>query len=272
MPMYLDRHDIPGVSAEEIASAHVLDVETQDRFGVKYHTYWFDPSGTVFCLAEGPSKEAVDQVHREAHGVMASSIIELDPDAPLNTMLGSWPAHTVGTAYTEPALRAIVFTDMAGSVAQTQALGDKGHLELLRQHNEIVRAELAAHGGREVKHTGDGIMASFNSVASAVEFSVAVQRRVAALSADDPAPFDISIGVSAGEPVTDDNDDLFGAAVQLAARLCAHAEPGEIMASLAVRELSIGKQFTFEDRGPVALKGMSEPTPTFAVAWRGEQG
>jgi class 3 adenylate cyclase len=271
MPMFLDRHDMAGASVEDIASAHVLDVETQARFGVKYHTYWFDPAdGTVFCLAEGPSKEAVDQVHREAHGAMASSIIELDAEAPLNTMLGTWPAHPVGTAYAEPALRAIVFTDMCGSVAQTQALGDEGHLKLLRQHNDIVRAELAAHGGREVKHTGDGIMASFNSVASAVAFSVAVQRRVDEFNAAADAPFHISIGVSAGEPVTDDNDDLFGAAVQLAARLCAHAEPGDIVASLAVRELCIGKQFTFEDRGSVELKGIPDPTPTFAVAWRGE--
>jgi class 3 adenylate cyclase len=271
MPMFLDRHDMPGASAEEIASAHVLDVETQDRFGVKYHVYWFDPSaGTVFCLAEGPNKEAVDQVHREAHGVVASSIIELDGAAPLNTMLGTWPVHAVGTAYTEPALRAIVFTDMCGSVAQTQALGDDAHVELLRRHNEIVRAELVEHGGREVKHTGDGIMASFNSVASAVAFSVAVQRQVEAFNADADAPFHVSIGVSAGEPVTDDNDDLFGAAVQLAARLCAHALPGDIMTSLAVRELCIGKQFTFEDRGPVELKGLPDPTPTFAVVWRGE--
>jgi class 3 adenylate cyclase len=269
MPMFLDRHDAPGISAEELAAAHQADIETQDRYGVKYHTYWFDPdAGTVFCLAEGPSKEAVDTVHREAHGGLASVIVELDPTAPLNAMLGTFPAHPTGTAYSAPALRAIVFTDMRGSVAQTHALGDDAHFELLRRHNEIVRAELENHGGREVKHTGDGIMAAFTSVASAVAFSVAVQQQLDAFNAEAEVPLDISIGVSAGEPLTDDNDDLFGAAVQLAARLCGQAEAGDICVSLAVRELCIGKPFVFEDRGHVPLKGLPEPTPMFSVVWR----
>jgi class 3 adenylate cyclase len=269
MPMFLDRHDAPGISAEELAAAHMQDVETQDRFGVKYHTYWFDPdAGTVFCLAEGPNKEAVDTVHREAHGALASIIVELDPTAPLNAMLGAMPTHPVGTAYVAPAMRAIVFTDMRGSVAQTHALGDDGHFKLLSCHNEIVRAELSARDGREVKHTGDGIMAAFSSVASAVAFSVAVQKQIATFNANAEIPLEISIGVSAGEPLTDDHDDLFGAAVQLAARLCAHCDAGDICVSLAVRELSIGKPFVFEDRGHVPLKGLPEPTRVYAVAWR----
>src|SRR3954468_20003376 len=217
MPMFLDRHDAPGISAEELAAAHMADVATQDQYGVKYHTYWFDPdAGTVFCLAEGPNKEAVDTVHKEAHGALASIIVELDPTAPLNAMLGTMPTHPVGTAYVAPAVRAIVFTDMRGSVAQTHAIGDDAHYALLRRHDEIVRAELEKHGGREVKHTGDGIMAAFTSVASSVAFAVGVQHQLDAFNADAEVPLDISIGVSAGEPLTDDHEDLFGAAVQLA--------------------------------------------------------
>jgi len=269
MPMFLDRHDAPGISAEELAAAHMADVATQDEYGVKYHTYWFDPdAGTVFCLAEGPNKEAVDTVHRVAHGALASMIVELDPAAPLNAMLGAMPTHPVGTAYVAPAMRAIVFTDMRGSVAQTHALGDDGHYKLLGCHNEIVREALAAHRGREVKHTGDGIMAAFSSVASAVAFSVDVQKKIAAFNADAEVPLEVGIGVSAGEPLTDDNDDLFGAAVQLAARLCGQCEPGDVCVSLAVRELSIGKSFSFVDRGEVELKGLPEPTRVFVVAWR----
>jgi class 3 adenylate cyclase len=267
--MYLDRHVVEGMTPEELAAAHELDLQQQEKYGVKYHTYWFDNDrGTVFCLAEGPSADAVDEVHRVAHGALAQQIIELDPNAPLNSMLGAFPAYPPGTPYVEPALRAIVFTDIRGSVAQVQALGDEGHLELLRAHNQIVRAALEKHHGREVKHTGDGIMASFSSVASAVAFAVDVQRELDAHNADKPVPLEVGIGVSAGEPVTDDNEDLFGAAVQLAARLCAHAQPGDVCVSLAVHELLIGKQFTFEDRGEVSLKGMTEPTRLFAVTWR----
>ena len=267
--MYIDRHDAPGVTPEELADAHALDVAVQHKHGVRYHTYWFDPeNGSVFCLAEGPSRQAIDDVHREAHGLAASVILELDPSAPLNNFFGALPAHPVGTAYAAPAMRAIVFTDLCGSVAQTHALGDDGHMLLLGEHDRIVREELTAHDGREVKHTGDGIMAAFSSVVAAVEFASAVQRRLHARNAVATTPFEVSVGISAGEPVTDDNDDLFGAAVQLAARLCGAASPGDIAVSVAVRELCIGKSFRFEDLGELSLKGMPEPTRSYAVIWR----
>jgi adenylate cyclase len=153
-------------------------------------------------------------------------------------------------------------------VEQTSRLGDDGHLQLLRVHNAIVRRELETHGGREVKHTGDGIMAAFNSVASAVAFAIAVQQAFREHNQENAVPLEVKIGISAGEPVTDDNDDLFGAAVQLAARLCASASAGEITASLAVRELCVGKQFRFEGGGPVELKGLPEPTVVYRVSWR----
>jgi class 3 adenylate cyclase len=268
VPMYLDRHDLPGISPEALADAHYQDVATQDAHGVRYHTYWFDPDdGSVFCLAEGPSREAIEAVHREAHGELASVIIELEPNAPLNALFGALPSHPTGTAYTAPGMRAIVFTDVCGSVAQTYALGDDGHLALLHEHDGIVRAQLSAHEGREVKHTGDGIMASFSSVASAVAFSVAVQRALAERNRDAEVPLDVSIGVSAGEPVTNDSGDLFGAAVQMAARLCDAAGAGEIAVSVVVRELLVGKSFRFEDRGGIVLKGIPEPTQVFAVIW-----
>jgi class 3 adenylate cyclase len=267
--MYLDRHDAPGVTAEELAEAHRLDTEVQDKYGVHYNTYWFDPEhGTVFCLAEGPNEHAVRAVHEEAHGLLPSAVIELNPATPLNALLGPLPTHPVGTAYSEPAMRAIVFTDMRGSVAQTIELGDEGHMVVLRAHNDIVRRALDAHGGREVKHTGDGIMAAFGSVSSAVEFAISAQRGFADWNADSEVMLAVAVGISAGEPVTDDNDDLFGAVVQLAARLCGVAEAGDIAVSVAVRELCRGKQFDFVERGPVPLKGIPEPVPIYAVAWR----
>jgi class 3 adenylate cyclase len=271
MPMYMDRHDLPEITPEELAEAHTRDVEVQDRYGVRYHTYWFDPSnGTVFCLAEGPSKEAIVAVHDEAHGELAGTILELDPKVPLNSLLGTLPSFPTGTPYEAPAMRAILFTDLSGSVEQTAQLGDEGHLELLRVHNKIVRQELEAHGGREVKHTGDGIMAAFNSVASAVAFAIAAQRTFRAHNEDNEVALNVKIGISAGEPVTDGSDDLFGASVQLAARLCAAASASEILTSVAVRELSVGKQIRFEDRGPVELKGLPEPTVVYRVSWQGD--
>ena len=269
VPLYIDRHDLPGVSPEQLADAHEADVAAQEKHGVRYHTYWFDPeSGAVFCLAEGPSKQAVADVHDEAHGISASIVLELDPSTPLNNFFGAMPAHPVGTPYVAPAMRAIVFTDVCGSVAQTHELGDDAHVELLREHDQIVREELAVHDGREVKHTGDGIMAAFTSVVAAVNFATVVQRRIDARNAGATNTFEVSVGISAGEPVTGDNDDLFGAAVQLAARLCSAAEPGDIAVSVVVRELCVGKAIQLEDRGELTLKGFPEPTRAYAVMWR----
>jgi class 3 adenylate cyclase len=269
VPLYLDRHDAPGITPEEVADAHNRDVEVQEKYGVRYHTYWFDQAnGSVFCLAEGPSERALEAVHEEAHGQLAGTILHLDPNVPLNALLGALPQYPVGTPYEAPAMRAIVFTDLCGSVEQTSRLGDDGHLELLRMHNKIVRQELQSHGGREVKHTGDGIMAAFTSVASAVAFAIAAQRAFQHHNQSSVVPLEVKVGISAGEPVTDDNDDLFGAAVQLAARLCDSASAGEIAASVAVRELSVGKQLRFEDHGPVQLKGFPEPIVAYRVPWR----
>src|SRR5437763_5287489 len=107
VPLYMDRHDIPGITAEELAAAHSQDVGVQAAHGVRYLTYWFEPgSGSVFCLAEGPSVEAVEQVHREAHGQIASSIIEVEP-GPIQAFFGAMPEHPVGEAYTASAVRAV---------------------------------------------------------------------------------------------------------------------------------------------------------------------
>jgi class 3 adenylate cyclase len=267
--MFIDRHDAPGLTPEEVSAAHVLDLAVQERYGVRYHTYWFDPAnGSVFCLAEGPSPEAVEAVHREAHGLIAPTIIEIDATAPLNELLGPLPLHPAGTPYAAPAMRAILFTDLCGSVAQTYQLGDDGHLRLLREHDEIVRTALVVHAGREVKHTGDGIMAAFTSAGSAVGCAMDVQRSLAERNERAGTPLGVRIGINAGEPVTDGNDDLFGAAVQLAARLCDAAEAGEIIASVAVRELCAGKSIRFESRGALALKGVPEPSHVYGVAWR----
>jgi class 3 adenylate cyclase len=111
-------------------------------------------------------------------------------------------------------------------------------------------------------------MAAFTSVASAVAFAIAAQRAFRDYNQSSAVPLDVKVSISAGEPVTDDNEDLFGAAVQLAASLCDVASPGEIAASVAVRELSVGKRFRFEDRCLVQLKGLPEPITAYCVSWR----
>ena len=266
MPMYMDRHDVQDVSPEDVAGAHMRDLEVQGKHGVRYVSYWFDDvAGSIFCLAEGPTMEAVDAVHRESHGLVANKIIEVD-GRPVEQFLGRIQEHPPGEAYVETAFRTILFTDMENSTALTQQLGDRRAMELLRSHDRIIRAELTAHGGTEVKHTGDGIMASFDSVTRAIEASIAIQTSLARHNEDaEPPPIRVRLGLNAGEPVTE-YDDLFGAAVQLAARVCATAD--EIYCSSAIRELARGKGFTFEDRGAIELKGFDEPIQVHEIRWQ----
>jgi class 3 adenylate cyclase len=267
MPYFMDRHDDVDVTPEELAGAHKLDLEVQAKYGVSYLSYWFDPSArSVFCFVDAPNSEAAEAVHREAHGEMASRIIPVEGHTVMG-FLGPAPAHPPGEAYVETAFRTILFTDIVGSTTMTQRLGDAIAMEVLRGHDRVVRQALEQWGGNEVKHTGDGIMASFGSVSRAIECATAIQRSLKANNASAKHPVEIRIGVSAGEPVTE-ADDLFGAAVQLAARACDRAAAGAILCSRAVHELCLGKGFTFEERGPFELKGFDEPIPLFEVAWR----
>jgi class 3 adenylate cyclase len=156
------------------------------------------------------------------------------------------------------AFRTILFTDLESSTALTQAVGDAKAQDVLHGHNDAVRAALAAHDGEEVKHTGDGIMASFGSAVSAVEAALAIQRDLAG------GEVRVRVGLNAGEPIQEEGD-LFGGSVQLAARVCDRAEPGQVLVSNVVRELCTGKLFQFADQGEATLKGFPEPVRLFTV-------
>ena len=134
-------------------------------------------------------------------------------------------------------------------------------------HDALVRRGLEAHGGREVKHTGDGIMASFDNVTNAVRSAADIQRRLAAFSAAGSESSSVRIGIHAGEPVTEHND-LFGATVQLAHRLCSEADANGIFISGLVRELCEDDATRFVAVGERQLKGFAEKVPVFRFEWR----
>lgn len=267
MPLYMDRHEVPeDATPLDVAQAHARDVEIQAKYGVDYITYWFDhQSGTGFCLVDGPSIDVVEEVHREAHGMVASKVIEVDRAA-VEAFLGHLDRPATGEPFVATAFRAILFTDLVGSTELTQRLGDVGAMRVIRAHDAIVGDAIRSCHGQRVKHTGDGVMASFTSVSRAVEAAIAIQRAVAVHNGADATQFDVRVAISAGEPVTED-DDLFGVAVQLAARVCGTCDGGRILVSGAVRELCLGKTFAFDDKGHVELKGFHEPVRVYEVAW-----
>lgn len=267
MPLYMDRHDLAGATAQDVAEAHVKDLGIQEKHGVRYITYWFDDTrGTVFCLADAPTKDAAETVHRESHGLVAYEVIEVDGRAVVD-FLGRIQEPAPGEPWVATAFRTILFTDMEGSTSILQRLGDAKAIEVMRTHDKIVREALERSGGSEVDHAGDGIMASFASVVRALECAIEIQRKVAAHNETAEVPFQVRMGMSAGEPVTE-ADRLFGSVINLAARTCSCADGGRIYASGVVRDLCLGKGFVFESRGSVPLKGFDEPVNLFEVAWQ----
>jgi hypothetical protein len=79
VPLYIDHHKIEGLTAEAVAEAHQMDLDTQDKHGAKALKYWFnEQSGDVFCLFDAPNAGAAEAVHREAHGLMADEIVEVE--------------------------------------------------------------------------------------------------------------------------------------------------------------------------------------------------
>ena len=269
MPIFMDRHKIAGATAEDVADAHRKDLELQDQYGVKFLTYWFDDRrGTTFCLVDAPSEDAVQCVHRDAHGHIPGEIVEVSLSA-VEAFLGRvhdpqpTPGHS--SALSDAAHRAILFTDIVGSTSMTQRLGDVMTTELIRAHDSLVRRCLRRFGGQEVKHTGDGIMASFPQSKAAVDASMLVQQEFSRYNTGNPEPLHVRIGLDCGEPVEDSND-LFGRSVQLAARLCSSAGSDQILASENIYRED-GRKHLFA--APVAreLKGFSDMVPSFECLW-----
>jgi class 3 adenylate cyclase len=276
VPIYLDRHDLYGSLAEAVSDAHQKDLKLQDKYGVKMLTYWFDENrGSTFCLVDAPAEETVRQLHAEAHGSIPHKIMEVNPET-VKAFLGriedpqpSSGFHAAGDhIHVDSAFRAIMFTDMKGSTALTTRLGDINALEVFRSHNAITRKALKEHSGREVQHTGDGFLTSFTAASSAVSCAIAINQAFTARNADNrDTLIQVRTGICAGEPVEEDNR-LFGSAVLLASRLCDHAEPNQILVAPVVKELCLGKGFTFFDRGETQFKGFDQLQRVYEVEWQ----
>lgn len=162
----------------------------------------------------------------------------------------------------------VVFTDMVGSTDLTQERGDSAAQEIVRRHNSIVRSALAQFQGKEIKHTGDGIMASFGSAANAVEACSYIQREVMTNNQRTPdLELHLRIGLNAGEPI-EEEDDLFGTTVQLSARVCAATNTDQILCTGVVKDLSFGKSNNFRSVGERNLKGFKDPIALYEVIWQ----
>jgi class 3 adenylate cyclase len=261
MPLFMDRHDVPGASAEDAAAAHVSDLDVSGKHGVQFISYWFDESvGGVFCFAQAPAEQNLRAVHEESHGLVPNEIISVSEDDVVR-FLGSVQDPKDASEVTNPA-RTVAFTDLVDSTALLSEYGEDRYISLIADHDSIVRRALARHHGREIKHTGDGIMAVFDQVPAALDWALTVMDGFA--SRHDEPRISVRIGMAAGVPV-DRNDDIYGKTVVLASRLCSSAGAGCTVVSAEVHSAAADLSFGFTGPTDRVLKGFPSPVRAFEL-------
>jgi class 3 adenylate cyclase/pimeloyl-ACP methyl ester carboxylesterase len=211
---------VPRAQGEYLA-AHIPGAQYIELAGSDGPLYWEDPDGVL---------RIIERFIRGA-----------DP--------GARPSRTMA---------ALLFTDIAASTRRAHSVGDRDWVAILGHHDDISATVAAAHRGRVVQHTGDGVLAVFPNPSDALAAARALRARLASMS------IDIRSGVHAGE-VEQRDDGVSGLAVHIAARVMAQAEAGEILVSRTVRDLVIGSGEGFSDAGIHDLKGIDEPWHLYRV-------
>jgi class 3 adenylate cyclase len=160
----------------------------------------------------------------------------------------------------------IMFSDIKGFTSVTEQWGDRRAVEILQEHNSIIRQRVATSGGHEIKVQGDGFMVAFSGASRALECAVGIQSDFAARNSSGPdVPIQVRLGLHSGEAVREGND-FMGGSVILAARIAQQAKGGEILVSSVLKELcDLSGEFQFTNGRDVHLKGLSESRRVYSV-------
>lgn len=237
----MDLHILPGVKARDVAEAHRRDLLIQNDHACNCMTYWIDEKrGNVFCLIEAPNREAVEEMHKNAHGLIPNKIIEVN-DTVVESFLGRINDPEEANLsedglkiFSDPSFRSLLVTKVNDPALLQHQLGNEKAKELFKRYNDIVRKQLSLHGGSEAEQEGAGFVAAFTSAGKAVGCAIAIQKEIAANS--ELQLMGCRIGINAGEPVTA-NDKLFGDTILLAECMCSIAKNLQVAISSPVKDL-----------------------------------
>jgi class 3 adenylate cyclase len=257
---------MPGTDGLE-ATRRIVDDEKLDRVRIIILTtfdvdeYVFEAlrvGASGFLVKDTDPSELVQGVRAVARG---DALLSPGVTRKLITALadrGGEPALPEGSD-TGRVLATVMFSDIVSSTERAAEIGDRQWRDLLDRHDALIRRELAGHGGREIKTTGDGFLALFDGPARAIRCATAIRDGLRGEG------IDVRIGLHAGE-VELRGDDVGGIAVNLGARVAATAGPGEVVVSSTVRDLVTGSGIEFTERGDHALKGVPGRWHLFVVA------
>jgi len=245
MPIFMDRHDVPGATAADVAIAHQKDLGIQAKYDCRALTYWFDEArGVAFCLVDAPDAEAVTRMHKEAHGLVPNRIIQVHSEL-VEAFLGRIgdPVTTetpgeLGTSVIEDtAFRTVLAVEFKDVAILAVRYGVAVSHDLLRAHDTIINDAIQRHRCGRVAKSDDLYLVTSLSASSAVECARQIQSALnARIVGDDgtsESTLSVGIGLSAGEPVAD-GTDLFGDAIQWAKRMCRLARDNRIFVTSTV--------------------------------------
>jgi DNA-binding NarL/FixJ family response regulator len=256
---------MPGMDGLE-ATRRIVQDERLDRTRVVILTT-FDIDDYVFeALRVGASgflvKDTEPEVLLQGVRAVARGDALLSPGV-TRRLIGAFvgeqaPTFPASDGGDDRILATVLFSDIVASTERAAAIGDRRWRDLLDRHDQIVRAELGAHGGKEIKTTGDGFLALFDAPARAIRCAIAVRDALRAVGVD------VRIGLHSGEVELRGND-VGGIAVNIGARVAAAGSAGDVVVSSTVRDLVAGSGIGFADRGEHDLKGVPDRWRLFVV-------
>lgn len=236
----MDLHIVPGVTAKEVAEAHILDVKIQHQYCCKAMTYWIDEDkGSVFCLIEAPDKDSVRAMHEKAHGLIPHEIIEVSTNVVKN-FLGRIqdPEGAVENpethlkVFNDPAFRVLLVTKTTNTRLLQHELGKERAQELLLLYGTIVREQCRKYDGHEVYLKEDGFVISFVSAVQAMECALTIQK----ILQGSAGIIGLQLALHGGVPVAQ-SDIIFGSTIRFARFLCNISKESEVMLSAVVRSM-----------------------------------
>lgn len=239
MPIFMDRHIVPGIEAKHAAEAHRADLKVQDEFGCRCMTYWVDEErGSAFCLIDAPDEASVKKMHDKAHGLIPHEIVQVNSNV-VEAFLGrisnpkgySEISDTL-KIFNDPAFRIIFVTQTTDLGLLKHRLGKEKAKRLIALYHEIMRRELNIYEGREVELVGQAFICSFVSVTQAIACAAAVQKGIHVAG----ELINLKMGINAGMPV-EKSKELLGDTIKMAKYLSAFAKENQIVLASIIKEI-----------------------------------
>lgn len=244
MPLFMDIHFVGEVSVEDTRKAHLADLAVQEKYGVKYHQYWFnEKAGTVYCLMEGPDKESCAATHREANGITACQIIEVEGGM-YDIFMGENQKVDHGLVRKEngepdTGYRYILTLDIISNTNSKNSI-NFDQLKLPKKPKNIALQIIDEFDGKKIQTAGfDKIVSVFKSPENVLRCAYEIQKEFLQYKNHpnlNPENISFNMGISVGQPVTE-NEGFFEKAIQMSQRLCFIAGDNEIIISKLFEEL-----------------------------------